>query len=63
MELPIMFVYIGLVLWFSVWLFILLPYRMANARQRDGFAWVLVSLLGSPLLAIILLLFLGQKRA
>ena len=54
---------VGLGLWFAVWLFIQLPYQMANARQRDGIAWVLVSLFGSPLVAIFLLLVLGRKSA
>lgn len=47
--------------WFIVWLVILLPYRMAEARNREGTAWVLVSLIGSPFLAIIALWLLGTK--
>ncbi len=50
-----------LVAWFIVWLAILLPHRMAVARNRDGVAWVLVSLFGSPFLAIIALWLLGDK--
>jgi hypothetical protein len=53
----------GLFLWFAIWLAILLPHRMAVARNRDGVAWVLVSLLGSPFVAIIGLWLLGEKPA
>jgi hypothetical protein len=46
-------------LWFTLWLLVLLSYRMAISRDRSGVIWVLVSLFGSPFLAIILLLILG----
>ena len=48
------------VLYFILWLVILLPARMAEARRRSAFGWVLVSLIFSPLLAILLLLLLGN---
>ncbi len=46
-----------------VWwqLCISLPYQMAQDRNRDGVAWVLISLIGSPFLAIFLLWLLGKK--
>lgn len=50
----------GLMMWFIVWLAFLLPAEMARERSRDPVAWVLVSLLGSPFLAIFLLWFLGE---
>jgi hypothetical protein len=50
-----------LICWFLVWFAILLPHRMAKNRNREAFAWVLVSLIGSPFLAIFALLILGQK--
>jgi hypothetical protein len=53
----------GLFLWFVIWLAILLPHRMAVDRKRDGTAWVLVSLLGSPFVAIIGLWILGEKAS
>lgn len=54
-------VLVGLaVLYFALWLFILLPARMAEARGRSAFGWVLVSLVFSPFLAILLLLLLGN---
>lgn len=47
-------------LYFTVWLLILLPARMAEARGRSAFGWVLVSLVFSPFLAILLLWLLGN---
>lgn len=46
-------------LYVAVWLFILLPARMARARGRSVVFWVLVSILFSPILACLLLLILG----
>lgn len=45
-----------------LWLVFVVPYRMAKARKRDSLAWVIVSVLGSPFLAIFLLLFLGNSK-
>jgi hypothetical protein len=60
----VFFLVVGVLsLWFLIWLCILLPYRMAEARGRDGYVWVAVSIIGSPFLAIILLLIAGPKRA
>lgn len=51
---------VGLVaLYFFLWLFILLPARMAEARGRSSLGWVIVSLFFSPVLAIFLLWLLG----
>ncbi|GHC33331.1 hypothetical protein GCM10007291_37940 [Gemmobacter nanjingensis] len=51
----------GLVaLWFTLWLFILLPARMAEARGRSAIGWVIVSLFFSPILAVLLLWMLGD---
>lgn len=47
--------------WFFVWFFIQLPYRMAEERGRDGYVWVAISLVGSPFLAIVLLLIAGHR--
>ena len=49
------------VLYFTLWLFILLPARMAEARGRSAFGWVLVSILFSPILACLLLWLLGDN--
>lgn len=51
----------GLVaLYFTIWILILLPARMAEARGRSAFGWVLVSLFFSPLLAVFLLWLPGD---
>lgn len=44
-----------LFLWFGV------PMRMANIRGRNPGHWALISLFGSPVLAIVLLLALDEK--
>lgn len=43
-----------------VWFCVLLPYEMAEDRNRSGGIWVLISLFGSPVLAILLLIALGD---
>ncbi|WP_135451198.1 hypothetical protein [Tabrizicola caldifontis] len=47
-------------LWFALWLFILLPARMAEARGRSAVVWVLLSLIFSPFFAIFFLWLLGD---
>jgi len=47
-------------LYFALWLFILLPAEMAEARGRSTFGWVLVSLFCSPFLAVFLLWLIGD---
>ena len=54
---------IFLALYFLVWLYVWLPSDMAKERNREPFAWVLISILGSPFLAIILLWLLGEADA
>ena len=48
-------------LYFTLWIFILLPARMAEARGRSAFGWVLLSILFSPILACLLLWLLGNN--
>ena len=48
-------------LWFAWWLIVQVPYEMANDRNREGIAWVIVSIVGSPILAILALWLLGSK--
>ena len=48
-------------LYFTLWFFILLPARMAEARGRSAFGWVLISILFSPILACLLLWLLGNN--
>jgi fumarate reductase subunit C len=55
---------IGLaVLAFAFWFAILLPANMAAARGRSQIVWILISLVGSPILAILLLVALGEAPA
>ena len=54
---------IGLIaLFFVLWLYILLPAGMAERRNRSRLIWVLISLVGSPILACLLLLALGDAE-
>lgn len=43
--------------------YIMVPARMASVRNRSALAWVLVSLFGSPFLAIFLLLLFGARKS
>lgn len=45
--------------WLVLWLYIFLPAEMARDRGRSALAWVLVSLIASPILAILLLWLVG----
>jgi hypothetical protein len=57
----VLFTIIGLAaLYVSIWVLILLPAEMAEARGRSAFRWVLVSLLFSPVFAVFLLWWLGD---
>lgn len=49
-----------LIFLFAFWLYILLPMGMARSRNRSGLLWVLISIVGSPVLAILLLIALGN---
>ena len=49
------------VLYFTVWLFILLPAEMAQERGRSAVGWVLVSILFSPVLACLLLWLIDER--
>ena len=46
----------------AFWLYIGLPWDMAKARKRQPLLWVLISIVGSPFLAIILLWWLGEAE-
>lgn len=49
-------------LFFVLWLYIFLPAGMAERRGRSQLIWVLISLFGSPILACLLLLALGNAE-
>lgn len=53
---------VGVLLYGIVWLVFLLPADMARERGRDPFVWVLISIVGNPLLAILLLAALGDSK-
>ncbi len=60
MEAPIIQLIAMLVLLIVViWLYIL-PITMAGRRNRSGLIWFLIGLVGSPILAILLLFALGD---
>ncbi|MFO7853958.1 MAG: hypothetical protein R6V44_01810 [Paracoccaceae bacterium] len=42
-------------------LYVDIPATMARNRGRDAVAWVLVAILGTPILAILLLAILGDR--
>ncbi|WP_136636896.1 hypothetical protein [Pseudooceanicola onchidii] len=46
-----------------VWLCVLFPAELAEKRNRSQFLWVLVAILGTPMVAVGLLLYLGEKKA
>ena len=45
---------------FVIWLSIVVPMKMANNRGRSALLWVVISLLVSPLVAIIALFAMGD---
>lgn len=53
---------IGLFLILFMVFVIAIPYAMAIRRNRSGIGWVLISVVISPILAIIALLVLGDAR-
>lgn len=51
-----------LALFVVIWLYFLLPAGMAERRNRSQLVWVLISVFGSPVLACLLLLALGDAE-
>ncbi len=45
---------------FLFWFSIILPAQMAASRGRNWFIWICISVIGTPLLAILLLIALGD---
>jgi len=56
------FIIVVLVVFFAVWFYILLPAGMAARRNRSQLIWILISFVGSPILACLLLLALGDAE-
>ncbi|NOE36381.1 MULTISPECIES: hypothetical protein [unclassified Ruegeria] len=60
MDAPVIqLIFMFILLVVVIWLYIL-PITMAGRRNRSSFIWFLIGLVGSPLLAILLLLALGD---
>jgi hypothetical protein len=53
-------IFIIIAMIFVIWLYIVVPAQMAGRRDRSAIGWVLISLIFSPLAAIIALLVLGH---
>ncbi len=51
-----------IILIFILWLYIILPIKMAKKRGRSAIGWVLLFWIISPLWGIILLLVLGDSK-
>ncbi|MFG6082539.1 hypothetical protein ACEUZ9_003188 [Paracoccus litorisediminis] len=49
------------VLLLVLWFYLVVPAQMASRRNRSAFLWVLISLFGSPILAILLLFAMGGR--
>lgn len=62
MDSFVLLIFALVALYLTLWVVILLPARMAEARGRSAFGWVLVSIFFSPFLAVILLFFIGDAR-
>lgn len=48
-------------IYFTLWLYILLPSEMAAKRGRSSVGWVLISLMCSPIFACLMLWLLGDN--
>lgn len=62
MDDTLVFVVSLVALFIVLWLYILLPAGMAERRNRSRLIWVLISIFGSPILACLLLLALGDAE-
>ena len=47
---------------FLIWIFVLVPVKLAKARGRSSSLWVFISILISPLVVILLLWYLGDAK-
>lgn len=45
-----------------IWLCVLFPAELAEKRNRSQFLWVLVAIVATPLTAVVLLSYLGEKK-
>ena len=45
-----------------IWLCVLFPAELAEKRNRSQFLWVLIAIVATPLTAVVLLSYLGEKK-
>jgi hypothetical protein len=62
MDSLVILIFALMALYLALWVIILLPARMAEARGRSAFGWVLISIFFSPFVAVILLFLIGDAR-
>ena len=58
--LPLIWIISPLALGFFLWLWVIVPAKMAKKRNREPAIWVILSVIASPLVAIIALLAVGD---
>lgn len=63
MDSALLIIFLVCAIILSIWVCIVLPAKMARVRNRSPVIWVLISLVASPVLAILLLLALGDAEA
>ena len=59
--LPLMWLIGPLAVAFFLWLWVIVPAKMAKKRHREPAIWVILSVIASPLVAIVALLAVGNK--
>lgn len=58
--LPLMWLIGPLAVLFFLWLWVIVPAKMAKKRHREPAIWVILSVIASPLVAIVALLAVGD---
>lgn len=59
-EIPLIWVVTPIATAFFVWLWIIVPAKMAKQRHREPAIWIILSVIASPLVAIVALLAVGD---
>ena len=57
---PLIWLVGPIVVIFCIWLWVIVPAKMAKKRHREPAIWVILSVIASPLVAIIALLAVGD---
>lgn len=58
--LPLIWIISPLAVVFLFWLWVIVPAKMAKKRHREPAIWVILSVIASPLVAIVALLAVGD---